>query len=77
MTDQHDHEPDAASYDCRVCAEPWPCEAAREDWLHTMTPTQLRINQWIALEQAYPVLEGMSHRDAWDRFLGWAGTPIV
>jgi hypothetical protein len=43
--------------------------------IETMTPTELRINQWVMLEQAVIDLQPINSREIWDRFLGWAGTP--
>ncbi len=76
MADQ-DHEPDHANWNCRACSHPYPCAPARQEMLQTMTPTELRIRQWMDLESAIGTLQPMSHRQAWDRFLGWAGNPPV
>jgi hypothetical protein len=71
-----DHEPDPTTWDCRDCAGPWPCGPARREMLATMTPTELAINQWMILEQAVLALQPMTHREAWDRFLGWSRDPF-
>ena len=67
------HEPDQDTYDCRACGRPWPCRPAQLHMIATMSPTTLRINQWTILEQAVPVLVGITVKQAWDRFLGWTG----
>lgn len=77
MTNTVEHDPDTTTWDCRVCGAPWPCEPARSHMIATMTPTELRIGQWVALESAAPLLLGMTMNQVWDRFLGWAGNPPV
>jgi hypothetical protein len=68
-----EHQPVAATYDCRACAENWPCAAARAYLLAT-TPdrVQLAMRLWDELEAAAGVLadEGPTH--LFERFLKWS-----
>jgi hypothetical protein len=68
-----DHEPNVETWNCRQCGAQWPCEPARTHMMATMTPTELRISQWMMLERAVFDLQPINSREVWDRFLGWAG----
>jgi hypothetical protein len=78
MTITAGHQADPASYDCRSCELPWPCEPAREYLLST-TPdaVQLGIRLWVELEQAAGVLRHEPPSALFDRFLKWARHPAA
>jgi hypothetical protein len=73
-----DHQPDPASYDCRSCERPWPCDPAREHLIST-TPdaVQLGIRLWMELEHAAAVLRHEPPSVLFDRFLRWARPPAA
>jgi hypothetical protein len=73
-----DHQPSPATYDCRSCERPWPCDAARE-YLASTTPdtVQLGMRLWVELEQAAAVLRHEPPAVLFDRFLKWARPPAA
>lgn len=68
-----DHEPDPENWDCKSCGDPWPCEPAKKVMVETMSPTELRINQWTDFERAVTShrVQGLNAQELWDRFFGW------
>jgi citrate lyase alpha subunit len=67
------HEANRASYDCRACGRPWPCDPAREELTETHDPVQLAIVMWDALEDAARVLSGEPAPVLFNRFISWTG----
>jgi hypothetical protein len=67
------HQPDSATYDCRVCVQKWPCAPARRYLLAT-TPdrVQLAMRMWDELESAAGVLGHEPPVHLFDRFLKWS-----
>jgi len=68
-----EHQPDAKTYDCRACAQQWPCDASRM-YLMASTPdaVQLAIRLWDELERAAGVLFDVPPRLLFERFLKWS-----
>lgn len=68
-----EHQPDPATYDCRACAQQWPCVPARK-YLLVTTPdsTQLGMRLWDELVTAAGVLADEPPGQLFERFLGWS-----
>ncbi|GIE35876.1 hypothetical protein Ait01nite_089210 [Actinoplanes italicus] len=62
------HIPDMATYDCRRCGEPWPCEDARLDLIELWAPAELDLRMTAEMRLAAPVLPDVPLEP---RFLGW------
>lgn len=68
-----EHQPDPATYDCRACAQKWPCPPAREYLLATTPDSgQLGMRMWGELEAAARVLADEPPGRLFERFLGWS-----
>lgn len=67
-----EHQPDSATYDCRTCAQKWPCPPAREYLLATTPDSgQLGMRLWDELEAAAGVLADEPPGRLFERFLRW------
>ncbi len=69
-----EHIPDRPSWECRVCAAPWPCMAAREALLIEFAkfPSVLRIYLFGQLTDAGADIPGIEPAELYRRFLGWS-----
>lgn len=70
------HEPDRATWDCRRCGAPFPCDPAREALTGSLPAAQLAIHAWELLEAAVFDLVPTTPPagELFDRFIRWTGT---
>ena len=68
-----DHVEERASWDCRACGRPWPCDPAREELAAALTPVALRTQMWTRLEVAAQDMPTAPARELFERFISWAG----
>ncbi|GIE75793.1 hypothetical protein Aph02nite_17430 [Actinoplanes philippinensis] len=67
------HAADTATWDCRTCGYPWPCETARTSlWETADRRSDLLLRLASDLEEAALVLD---EPDLYQRFVGWARRP--
>ncbi|AGL20944.1 hypothetical protein [Actinoplanes sp. N902-109] len=66
-----DHVPGRPSWDCLACGKPWPCDPAREELAATLSPTALRTDMWMRLEEAALELPPVPVVELFERFLHW------
>jgi len=72
-----EHLAERPSWDCRVCAQPWPCAVAKVDLASEFVgrPTELMLylsaNMYEAIEDMRAVARG-SPAGLSERFLHWA-----
>lgn len=65
------HLPQRPSWDCLCCAEPWPCDPAREELAARMDGITLAMYLWSRLEDAAGELPPTPPGELFDRFLRW------
>ena len=70
------HGPDRATWDCKSCRAPFPCDPAREDLVGSLHPVQLAIRAWVMLETAVFDLGPATppSGELFDRFIHWTRT---
>jgi hypothetical protein len=67
------HLPARPSWDCRVCAQPWPCAPAREHLARENGRVELAVKMWDYIEEAARDMPQFPASDLFDRFLRWTG----
>jgi hypothetical protein len=70
-----EHSAARPTWDCRVCADPWPCAPARLALRAELGETQLRIYGWTVLEEAVGDLPQLTAPQLFRRFLLWTRSP--
>lgn len=70
-----EHTAARPTWDCRVCARPWPCEPARERLLAELGETQLTMYAWTMLEAAAGELPTLTGLALFERFMTWTRRP--
>ncbi|AEV87584.1 hypothetical protein ACWT_6572 [Actinoplanes sp. SE50] len=71
MTEGTEHLPARPSWDCRVCAQPWPCPPARETLGRGHNRMDLAVKMWDYLEEAARDMPQVPAPELFDRFLRW------
>ncbi|MEU4623394.1 hypothetical protein AB0G04_25910 [Actinoplanes sp. NPDC023801] len=67
------HVPHRSSWDCLACAEPWPCDPAREELMTEMDTVRLATYMWEQLEEAVRGLPPTPAVETFERFIKWTG----
>lgn len=65
-----EHCPDRPAWDCRVCAQPWPCGPARVDMRDEMDRVALSVYMWLNLGDAVLDLADLPG-GLFERFIAW------
>lgn len=65
------HTPDRPSWRCRNCADPWPCDRARNDLTAKMDRVALATHMWAQLDDYARDLPNGSPTELFDRFIHW------
>lgn len=76
-----EHIVERPDWDCRTCAQPWPCAHARDDLLAEFHefPSVLNIymsGQMVDAARDLAARGGGPPTDLYDRFLSWVRPPI-
>lgn len=66
-----EHGPRRPAWDCRTCAGPWPCPAAREQLLRRIPRFQLGLIMNIRMAEAAADLPVAPPGSLWERFVAW------
>jgi hypothetical protein len=62
---------------CRACSRPWPCQTARRDLKQELTPTYLKLNMWMAMQDAIHDMPDVPTSVQQRRFMHWTGDPAM
>lgn len=66
-----EHVAKRPSWDCRLCAKPWPCDPAREALVTEMDRVTLAIYMWLNLEEAVLDMPHGPASELFERFIRW------
>jgi hypothetical protein len=70
-----EHLPEAWSWDCKGCRDPWPCASRRERLLRTMSPQDIGLLMDTYRAEMQRDLKGMvSPAQVYERLYGWIHT---
>jgi hypothetical protein len=60
-------------WSCRACSRPWPCQTARRDLKQELSPTYLKLNMWLSLQDAIEDMPQIPTAILQRRFMHWTG----
>ncbi|GIF03677.1 hypothetical protein [Actinoplanes siamensis] len=71
MAEPEEHLPARPSWNCRVCAQQWPCEPARGVLESGRSRMELAVLMWDYLEEAAKDMPQAAATELFNRFLRW------